>query len=121
MKYFAFALLLLASCATEQATLTTPTQLFTQATDTSGDVVPLTLSGKFKGPVSIVLQTGTGNVATPTVKATDKTGQNAQAVSTWPDSPVTASQKKGGTPWWVFAGIAVLGAGVWQWFRDRLP
>lgn len=115
------ALLLLASCATEQATLTTPTQLFTQATDTSGAVVPLTLSGKFKGPVSIVLQTGTGNVATPTVKGSDKTGQRAQAVSTGAGSPIQASQKKGGVPWWIFVGVGGLSLAAWQWVKARWP
>jgi hypothetical protein len=113
------ALLLLASCATEQATLTTPTQLFAQATDSSGAVVPLALTGKFKAPVSIVVQMGAGNVATPTVKATDKTGQRAQAVSTGANSPVMATSKKGSVPWWVFVGVGGLTIAAWQWLKVR--
>ena len=124
MNYFTFALLLaLASCATEQATLTTPTQLFTQATDSSGAVVPLALTGKFKGPVSIVVQAGTGNVATPTVKGTDKTGQHSQAVSTGPGSPVSASQKRSGRPLAVYIVVALLlllsGAAGWEWLSHQ--
>jgi hypothetical protein len=120
-RYLA-ALLALASCATEQATLTTPQQLFTQATDTPAALVPLAAGGKFKfkGPVSIVVQAGTGNVATPTVTGTDKTGQHAQAVSTGANSPVTASSKKGGVPWWVFVGIGGLSIAAWQWLKPNL-
>jgi hypothetical protein len=122
MKNLVFAAaLLLASCATEQATLTTPTQLFTQATDSSGTTAPLALTGKFKGPVSIVVQAGTGNVATPTVKGADKTGQGAQAVSTGPGSPVTASQQKGSVPWWVFALVGAVSIAAWEWLRPKLP
>lgn len=125
MKSFlllAAASLLLSNCATEQATLSTGAQLFAQATDTSrGAVVPLPAGGryKFKGPVSIVLQAGAGNVATPTVTGTDKTGQRAQAVSTGANSPVSASERKGGVAWWVFLLVA-LGAVVgWEALRRK--
>jgi hypothetical protein len=110
--------LALAGCATEQATLTTPAQLFTQATDSSGAVVPLTLRCKFKGPVSVVVQMGTGNVATPTVKTTDKTGQHSQAVSTGAESPSTASSKKGGVPWWTLLLAGGLSLAGWQWLKS---
>jgi hypothetical protein len=101
MRLPALALLLLASCATAQATLTTPTQLFTRAIDTPTAVIPISSRGnyKFKKPVSITVRAGTGNVATPTVTGVDKTGQHAQALTTGPGSPVTASSKKGSVPW----------------------
>jgi len=124
MKPLYTALLLtLASCATEQATLTTGQQLFTQATDTSGAIVPLALTGKFKGPVSVVVQMGTGNVATPTVTDSRKTGQRAQAVSTGASSPIKASQKRAGLPLAVYVGASLLlllaGAAGWEWFSHR--
>ena len=92
--------------------LTTPKQLFTQATDTPATVVPLPAGGKyrFKGPFSIVVQAGTGNVATPTYK----TGQHAQAFSTGPSSPVTASSKKSGAPLWVFMLVGGLSTAYWE-------
>jgi len=121
------AVLLLASavagCATEQAALTTGPQLFAQATETAQPaVVQLPAGGKykFKGPVSIVLQAGTGNVATPTVTGTDKTAQRAQAVSTGDNSPVKASQEKGGVPWWVFGIVAVVAVAAWEYLRRQL-
>ena len=62
--------LVLASCLTEQATLSTPAQPFTQATNTPTAVVPMPAGGKykFKEPVAIIVQAGTSNVATPTVR-----------------------------------------------------
>jgi hypothetical protein len=122
MKVLFLAFLLaLASCATEQTMLTTPQQLFTQATDTPAALAPLAAGGKykFKGPVSIVVQTGTGNVATPTVKGMDQTGQHAQAMSTGSGSPVAATSKKGGVPWWVFVGVGGLSIAAWQWLKSR--
>lgn len=123
MKSLYLALLLaLASCATELPTLTPGQQLFTQATDTAAAVVPLPAGGKykFKGPVSIILQAGTGNVATPTVTGTDKTGQHAQALSTGPGSPVTASQQKGGVAWWVFLLVGVGSIAGWEWLSHQV-
>ena len=81
--------------------------------------MPLAFTGKFKGPVSIVVQKGAGNVATPTVKAIDKTGQHSQALSTGPSSPVAATSKKGSVPWWVFVGVGGLSIAVWQWLKAR--
>jgi hypothetical protein len=122
MKPLTITLLLaLAGCATEQAALTTPAQLFTQATDSSGVVVPLALNGKFKGPVSIVVQAGPGNVATPTMTGMDKTGQHAQALSTGPGSPVTASSKPGSVPWWVLLLLGGLSVAGWRWLRSSPP
>lgn len=126
MKILAIGLLLaLASCATEQETLTTPQQLFTQATDTPGAVVPLAAGGKFKikGPVSIVVQAGSGNVATPTVTDSRKTGQRAQAVSTGASSPIEASQKRAGAPlaMYVIGALVLLlaGAAGGEWLSHR--
>lgn len=122
MRLLVIALLLaLASCATEQATLTTPAQLFTQATDSSGAVVPLALTGKFKGPVSIIVQAGPGNVATPTMTGIDKTGQHTPALSTGPGSPVTVSSKPGSVPWWVLLLLGGLSVAGWRWLRPSPP
>jgi hypothetical protein len=114
-------LLALANCVAKRAALTTPTQLFTQATDSCGVVVPLALTGKFKGPVSIIVQAGPGNVATPTVTGIDKTGQHAPALSTRPGSPVTANSKPGGVPWWVLLLLGGLSIAGWRWLRPSLP
>jgi hypothetical protein len=69
----------------------------------------------FRGPVTF--QVGQGNTSTTVGK--DKTGQRAQAVSTGPGSPVTATTKKGGTPWWVFLLVAGLSIAAWQWLKPR--
>ncbi len=120
MRPLVIALLLaLAGCATEQATLTTPARLFAQATDSTSTTAPLALNGKFKGPVSIIVQTGTGNVATPTVKTADQTGQHGQAVSTGPGSPITARQRPSEPPLAVYVVAAVLLLAGWEWASHR--
>lgn len=126
MKLPTLALLLLAGCATEQATLTTPAQLFTQATDSSTSALsPLSFGQggkyKFKGPVSIVVQTGTGNVATPTVTDSHKMGKHAQVVNTGDGSPLTSTTVKREVPWWVLLLIGGLSIAGWQWLRLSLP
>ena len=60
--------------------------------------------GKLVVRGNLTIQTGTGN----SVTGKDKTGQRAQALSTGANSPVTATSKKAGLPWWVFAGLAAL-------------
>jgi hypothetical protein len=115
MKALFFAALLgLASCATER---------YAPAVDAKVDSVlvaagipPLAVRKlKFTGPVTI--QLGQGN--TSSTVGTDKTGQRAQGVSTGANSPVTASQKKGGVPWWVFVGVGGLSIAAWQWLKMR--
>jgi hypothetical protein len=114
-RYLA-ALLGLTSCATER---------YAPAVDTKVDsalvaagIPPLAVRKlKLIGPVTI--QVGQGNTASQV--GTDKTGQRAQAVSTGPGSPIQASQKKGGVPWWVFGLVAVAGAAGWEWLSSQVP
>ena len=120
---FFTALLLLTNCTTEQATLTTPTQLFAQATDTSVSGLPPLSFGqggkyKFKGPVSIVVQAGTSNVATPTVTDSHKMGKHAQGVNTGNGSPFTTIKQE--VPWWVWLLIGGLSMAGWQWLKPFL-
>jgi hypothetical protein len=76
--------------------------------------VPTAGKIKFTGPVNIIQQHGTGNVATPT--ATAKVKANAAAIG-----PATAtSTKSGGTPWWVYAVVLGGGALVGFVIRGRL-
>jgi hypothetical protein len=70
---------------------------------------------KFMGPVNITLQHGNNNVATPT--ATGKV--KADAAATGPGS--TASATSAGTPWYVFAGLVLIGAALGFWGRARWP
>jgi hypothetical protein len=71
---------------------------------------------KLTGPVTI--QVGQGNTASQV--GTDKTGQRAQAVSTGAGSPVTASQKKGGVPWWVFLLVGLASIVGWEWLSHQV-
>jgi hypothetical protein len=104
------ASLLLASCATERVPLATDAKV--DSALVAAGIPPLSVHKlKLTGPVTI--QVGQGN--TSSTVGTDKTGQRAQAVSTGAGSPIQASQKKGGVPWWVFGLVAVAGAAGWEW------
>jgi len=108
------ALLGLASCATER---------YAPAVDAKVDsalaaagIPPLAVHKlKLTGPVTI--QVGQGNNSSTV--GTDKTGQRAQAVSTGAGSPVTASQKKGGVPWWVFVLVGLASIASWEWLDHQ--
>lgn len=108
------ALLGLASCASER---------YAPAVDAKVDsalvaagLPPLAVRKlKLTGPVTI--QLGQGN--TSSTVGTDKTGQRAQAVSTGAGSPVAATNKKGGVPWWVFVGVGGLSIDIWRWLKAR--
>jgi hypothetical protein len=74
---------------------------------------------KFAGPVTFQVG-GTGNTASSTAVAKAKA-----PVAAAPDSTATAIAPKGGTPWWVYAGLATLGVaagfvlrGKWQLGRS---
>ena len=108
------ASLLLASCATERVPLATNAKV--DSALVAAGIPPLSVHKlKLTGPVTI--QVGQGN--TSSTVGTDKTGQRAQAVSTGAGSPIQASQKKGGVPWWVFGLVAVAGAAGWEWLSHR--
>ncbi|WP_310391562.1 hypothetical protein [Hymenobacter sp.] len=85
--------------------------------DSAAQLLALPAGGKYKfnAPVNIVVQQGTGNVATPT--ATGKTKADAAAIG--PGSSA-ASTKPAGTAWWVFGLVAAVGAAVWEWLRRQL-
>lgn len=70
----------------------------------------------FRGPVT--LQMGQGNTNTTTGPSKVKT--RAQALSTGDNSPVTASQKKGALPWWVFALVGVGAIIGWEYLSHQL-
>jgi len=115
MKHLLLAAALLTSCATER---------YAPAVDAQVDSA-LTAAGlpslavhklKLTGPVTI--QAGQGNTASQV--GTDKTGQRAQAVSTGVGSPVAASQKKGGVPWWVFVLVGVASICGWEWLSHQV-
>jgi hypothetical protein len=115
MKAYLLLLLTLASCATER---------YAPAVDAKVDsalvaagIPPLAVHKlKLTGPVTI--QVGQGNTSSQV--GTDKTGQRAQAVSTGPGSPIQASQKKGGVPWWVFVFVGVASVVAWEWLSYQV-
>ena len=115
MKALLFAAaLLLASCATERYAPAVDAKV--DSALTAAGIPPLSVHKlKLTGPVTI--QVGQGNTASQV--GTDKTGQRAQAVSTGAGSPIQASQKKGGVPWWVFGLVALAGAVGWEWLSHR--
>ena len=103
-----------AGCATERVALATDARV--DSALTAAGIPPLSVHKlKLTGPVTI--QVGQGN--TSSTVGTDKTGQRAQAMSTGAGSPIQASQKKGGVPWWVFGLVAVAGAAGWEWLSHR--
>ena len=106
------SLLLLASCNREAYQ---GAQLSPEADSTIRADWPSARKMKFTGPVNFTLQHGNNNVATPT--ATGKV--KADAAATGPGS--SASATSAGTPWYVFAGLVLIGIGLGFWGRGRLP
>ncbi|QIX61873.1 hypothetical protein HER32_12040 [Hymenobacter sp. BT18] len=96
-------------------TAATATKPGTMATGTEATAVD---AGKARAPV----QTGTANQATDNTKA----GQRGGAAATAPGASAEATNKGGGTPWWVYAvciGAGGVGgwmlrgkASVWSWW-----
>jgi hypothetical protein len=115
MKAYLLLLLALASCATER---------YAPAVDTKVDsalvaagIPPLAVHKlKLMGPVTI--QVGQGNTSSQV--GTDKTRQRAQAVSTGAGSPIQASQKKSGVPWWVFVLVGLASVVAWEWLSHQV-
>lgn len=106
--------LALAGCSTERVALATDAKV--DSTLTAVGLPPLAVHKfVFRGPVTV--QVGQGN--TNSTVGTDKTGQRAQALSTGANSPVTASQHKGGIPWWVFALVGVASIIGWDYFTHK--
>ena len=70
---------------------------------------------KFTAPVTIQLG-GTNNTASATT-----VGKAKAPVAAAPAAVATdASQKAGGTPWWVFALVLAVGLGCGTWLASRL-
>lgn len=104
-----------AGCATERVALATDAKV--DSALVAAGVPPLSVRKLvFRGPVT--LQVGQGN--TSSTVGTDKTGQRAQAVSTGAHSPIQASQKKGGVPWWVFGLVGLASVAGWEWLRHQV-
>ena len=103
------AVLLLSSCAREAWRAP-------MAPDTVA-LLPAVPPGKYKftGPVTITLQHGTGNVATPT--ATGKV--KADAAATAPGAVATATTQKAGVPWWALVLVALAGAALLAWLQTK--
>jgi len=117
MKLFLLAAaLLLTNCATERYAPAVNAKV--DSALTAAGIPPLAMHKlKLTGPVTI--QVGQGNTASQV--GTDKTGQRAQAVSTGSGSPIEASQKKGGVPWWALGLVAIAGAVGWEWLSSQVP
>lgn len=111
MKALLLMAALLSSCTREawQATPLSPAADSVLRAD-----LPSARKVKFTAPVTITLQQGNHNVATPT--ATGKV--KAAAVATGVGNAATSQSKA--TPWWVL-GLCVVGGGlVGAWLRGRL-
>jgi hypothetical protein len=115
MKAYLLFLLALASCATERYAPAIDARV--DSALVAAGIPPLAVHKlKLTGPVTI--QIGQGN--TSSTVGTDKTGQRAQAVSTGPNSPVTASQKKASVPWWLLGLVVAASIAAWEWFTHLL-
>jgi hypothetical protein len=79
-------------------TAATATKPGTMATGTEATTVD---AARVKAP----MQTGAGNTATDNTKA----GQRQGSAATGTGSSASNESKKGGTPWWVYGLVAVLG------------
>lgn len=112
--FLLLALCGLASCATERVPLATDAKV--DSALVAAGLPPLSVHKlKLTGPVTI--QVGQGNNSSTV--GTDKTGQRAQAVSTGTGSPIQASQKKGGVPWWVFVLVGLASIAGWEWLSHQ--
>jgi hypothetical protein len=112
MKAYLLLVIGLVSCATERYAPAADARV--DSALVAAGIPPLAVHKlKLTGPVTI--QVGQGNTSSQV--GTDKTGQRAQAVSTGPNSPVTASQKKAGIPWWTFGLVAVASIAGWEWLK----
>lgn len=115
MKAYLLVLLSLASCATERYTPAVDARI--DSALVAAGIPPLSVHKlKLTGPVTI--QVGQGNTSSQV--GMDKTGQRAQAMSTGANSPVTASQKKAGIPWWTFGLVAVASIAGWEWLKRNV-
>jgi len=72
--------------------------------------------GKLKAG-TLIIQTGTGNVATPTDNR--QAGQKGGAAATAPAAQASATTKEGGQPWWVFALVGGLSIAGWEYVSHR--
>ena len=103
------ALLLLGSCATEYevpAAAAGPIDSTVRAAKLSPRKI------KFTGPVTMQFG-GTGNTATATAIAKAKA-----PVAAAPHATATEATARG-TPWYVYAGLVVLGAGLGAWLCSK--
>ncbi|MBH8559005.1 hypothetical protein [Hymenobacter negativus] len=73
--------------------------------------------GKLKAK-TVIIQQGTGNVATPTDNT--KAGQKGGSAATGPGAVAsTTTTKPAGLPWWVFALVGVLSIAAWEWLTAK--
>jgi hypothetical protein len=62
---------------------------------------------------TVIIQQGTGNVATPTDNR--KAGQKGGAAATAPKASASATTEKAALPWWVFALVGLLSIAGWEY------
>lgn len=72
--------------------------------------------GKVKAR-TVIIQNGTGNVATPTDNT--KAGQKDGEAATAPQAQASATTTLGGLPWWVFALVGMGSIVAWEWLASR--
>jgi hypothetical protein len=107
--------LLLASCESERYV---PAAIDAKVDSTlrAAGIGPLQ-AGKIKIAGNVIINTGPGNV-----NANDnrKAGQRQGSAATAPNSQASTTAKNAGTPWYVFAGVLVVGLAAGAWLRGRL-
>lgn len=80
-------------------------------------VVPAgTAIGKLKAR-TVILQTGTGNVASTTDNT--KAGSRGGSAATAPNASASTTTKKAGVPWWVFLLVGVASIVGWEWLTHQ--
>jgi hypothetical protein len=67
---------------------------------------------------TVIIQQGTGNVASPADNR--KAGQKGGAAATAPSATASATTTKAPLPWWVFVMLSVLSIAGWEWLTAQL-
>lgn len=115
MKHLFLALLLVAtSCETERY-VPAAADAKVDSTLRAAGIGPLQ-AGKIKIAGNVIINTGPGAVQ---VADNRKAGQRQGSAATGPDSQAATTSKNAGTPWYVFAGVLVVGLAGGAWLRGR--
>ena len=112
---FLALLLVVSSCETERYVPAAVDAKVDSALRAAG-IGPLQ-AGKIKIAGNVIINTGPGAVQ---VADNRKAGQKQGSAATGPASQAATTSKNAGTPWYIFAGLLVVGLATGAWLRYRL-